>query len=96
MAENHLLRLAQEGVANAAKHAAASNIAVDLYYTPDNVTLTIRDDGCGFDPSAPVPDGHFGLRSLRERANKLQAAIAIESAPGKGTMIRVVVPTNNQ
>jgi signal transduction histidine kinase len=95
MAENHLLRLAQEGVANAAKHAAAGNIAVDLDYKPESVTMTIHDDGCGFDPAAPVLDGHFGLRGIRERANKLQAAIAIDSAPGKGTTIRVVVPSLN-
>ena len=96
IAETYLLRIAQEGVANAAHHAAARTITVDLDYAPEAVTLTIRDDGCGMDPTAPVPDGHFGLRGIRERANKIQAAIAIESAPGKGTTIRIIVPANNQ
>jgi signal transduction histidine kinase len=94
--ETHLLRIAQEGVANAAHHAAARKITVNLDYTPETVTLSIRDDGCGFNPAAPPPDGHFGLRGIRERANKIQAASEIQSAPGKGTFIRVVVPANDQ
>ena len=95
--ESHLLRIAQEGVANAAHHAAASRITVNLDYAHETVTLTIGDDGCGFDPSVPPPDGHFGLRGIRERANKLRAAVNIQSAAGKGTTIRVVVPfPNNQ
>jgi signal transduction histidine kinase len=94
VAETHLLRIAQEGVANAAHHAAARTITVDLEYTPDAVTLVIRDDGCGFDSTAPAPRGHFGLRGMRERANKMQAALDIESAPGKGTTLRVIVPIN--
>ena len=95
IAETHLLRIAQEGVANAAHHAAARTISVDLDYTPEAVTLSIRDDGCGFDSTVPSMDGHFGLCGILERANKLQAACEIQSAPGKGTIIRVVVPLLN-
>jgi signal transduction histidine kinase len=94
--ETHLLRIAQEGVANAAHHAAAGTITVALDYASESVTLSIRDDGRGFDPDEPAPRGHFGLRGLRERANKIQAKLDITSAPGKGTRIRVVLPTNNQ
>jgi signal transduction histidine kinase len=93
IAETHLLRIAQESVANAAQHAAASKIIVDLDFAPDAVTLSIRDDGCGFDPAASPPDGHFGLLGIQERAEKIQAALDIESAPGKGTTIRVMVPS---
>ena len=89
---NHLLRIAQEGVANAARHSGAREIAVNLDYKPDAITLAIRDDGCGFDPAAPPPDGHFGLHGLRERAHKIKAAIEIKSAPSEGTTIRIVVP----
>jgi signal transduction histidine kinase len=97
ISEAHLLRIAQEGVGNAAKHAGARTITAVLDYAPDAVTLAIRDDGRGFDPAAPPPDGHFGLLGMQERANKIQAGFGIESAPGKGTMIRVVVPLlNNQ
>jgi signal transduction histidine kinase len=90
--ESHLLRIAQEGVANAAHHAAAGKITVDLDYAPETVTLTIGDDGRGFDLSVSTPDGHFGLRGIRERANKLRATLDIQSAPGEGTTLRVAVP----
>lgn len=90
--ELHLLRLAQEAVANAARHASANEIRVRLAFTTDAVTLEIRDDGCGFDPTAPAPRGHFGMLGLRERADKLHAELTITSAPGSGTTIRVVVP----
>jgi len=65
---------------------------VTLDYAPAAVTLAIRDDGCGFDPATPAPDGHFGLLGIQERANKMQAAITIASAPGRGTTVQVVVP----
>ena len=90
--EIHLLRIAQQAVANAAQHASPSEIRTQLHYEESTVTLEIRDDGRGFDPEAPAPRGHFGVLGLRERANKIHAALAIESAPGAGTTIRVVVP----
>jgi signal transduction histidine kinase len=56
--------------------------------------LTIRDDGCGFDVSQALPTaaGHFGLLGMRERAEKISAALQIQSAPGQGTTICVTVP----
>ena len=90
--ENHLLRIAHESVANAVSHAAARKISVALKYTPPTVTLEIQDNGCGFDPSASAPEGHFGLLGIRERANKIRAALTVESTPGVGTVIRVVLP----
>jgi signal transduction histidine kinase len=92
--ENHLLRIAQEGVTNAARHAAPDAIAVRLDYQPDGVTLEIQDTGRGFDPGVPTPKGHYGLHGLRERARKIGAALSIDSAPGEGTTVRVVVPIN--
>lgn len=94
--ENHLLRIAQESVANCAQHAAPSEIAVGLHYTSSDVTLEIRDNGCGFPPTAPPPEGHFGILGIRERAKKIRAKLAIESAPGNGTTVRVVRPTPKQ
>lgn len=90
--EIHLLRIAHEAAANAARHAAPRAIRVRLEYGGDAVALEIRDDGCGFDAAAPAPRGHFGILGLQERANKLHAALTIESEPGAGTTIRVVVP----
>jgi signal transduction histidine kinase len=88
--ENHLLRIAQECLTNAARHAAARSISVCLDYTPDAVTLTVRDDGRGFDTHTPAPQGHFGILGIRERANKIQAALTIASRLGEGTTIQVI------
>ena len=90
--ENHLLRIAQESVSNAAHHAAAREITVRLDYKSDSLALEIRDDGHGFDPAVPAPAGHFGLLGLRERVKKIHANLTLESAPGKGTTILVLVP----
>jgi signal transduction histidine kinase len=89
----HLLRIAQEAVANAARHASPREIRVRLEYTAETLVLEIRDDGRGFDQSAPAPRGHFGVLGIRERANKLQATATITSTPGAGTVVRVVVPS---
>ena len=96
MTETHLLRIALEAVANAVRHATARTITVDLNYSAATVTLVIRDDGCGFDASAPAPNGHFGLLGIQERADKLDAELAIESRPGQGTSIRVIVPIHHE
>lgn len=87
--EHHLLRMAQQGVANAVSHASASEIRVSLTYGADRVALEVADDGCGFDPSAPLPPGHFGILGLRERARKMGAEFSLESSPGSGTVIYV-------
>lgn len=92
----NLLRIAQEAVTNAARHATPSEIRMRLEYGADSLILEIRDDGTGFDPTAPAPRGHFGVLGIRERANKLHANLSIESAPGAGTTIRVVVPSQPQ
>ena len=92
IAESHLLRITQEAVANAVRHGAAQNIRIRLDYAGQGLSLQISDDGRGFDPSAPVPSGHFGLLGMRERAGKIQATLEMESALGAGTVLRVVVP----
>ena len=89
---SHLLRIAQEAASNALRHAAPRTIQISLDYAPGTVTLEIRDDGCGFDPSTAAPLGHFGLRGIRERVDKMQASLTIESTSETGTVIRVVVP----
>ncbi|EDY17384.1 integral membrane sensor signal transduction histidine kinase [Chthoniobacter flavus Ellin428] len=90
--EIHILRIAQQAVANAVQHAAPKEIRVHLEYLADAVTLEVRDDGRGFDPAAPAPRGHFGILGIRERANKIHATLTVDSAPGAGTTIRAVVP----
>jgi two-component system sensor histidine kinase DegS len=86
-----LFRILQECLANAAKHARAGRIDVRLEYTRTSVHLSVRDDGCGFDPSA-TRHGHYGLRNMRERAMKLGGELALESAPGRGTCLLLSLP----
>ena len=88
---NHLVRIAQESVANALKHARAKKIRVDLEYNLPTVTLTITDDGCGFDVNQSPAVGHFGLMGIQERANKIQGQLTLHSAPQAGTRITVVL-----
>jgi signal transduction histidine kinase len=90
--EVSLLRTAQEAVANAIRHAAASRITVTLTYYPDEVSLDVTDDGRGFDPSTAGQAGGLGLVGMRERAVGLGGRMAIESAPGDGTAISVTLP----
>jgi len=93
--EHHLLRIAQEAINNTVKHAAAHNLNVVLGYEADAVVLSVVDDGCGFNPAQVTTGGlgHFGLRSLRSRVGKIHAIHEVLSSPGKGTTIRVRVPT---
>jgi signal transduction histidine kinase len=91
--EFHLLRIAQEAVANALQHAAAQTIELLLQVDAETVTLSIKDDGCGFDPAtAAAADGtHFGLLGMKERAAKIGAQLVIDTAAGRGTKTIVTV-----
>ncbi|BFV55875.1 sensor histidine kinase [Kitasatospora sp. CMC57] len=93
-AEVALLRLTQEALANAARHAQAEAVAVTLTYLDDEVTLDVFDDGVGFDPHAlPSGDGpRFGLHGMRERIAALGGRLTVESAPGEGTVVAVSLP----
>ena len=90
----NLLLLAQEGITNALKHAQPGEIALHLKFPEREVTLIIRDDGIGFDPSTAngPKDGHFGLQGMRERIKRLGGRLEIMSAPGNGTIITATVP----
>jgi signal transduction histidine kinase len=91
--ENDLLRVGQEAIINAVKHAQAAKIEVELEFAKDRVCLAVRDNGRGFDPSAAPPsNGCFGLTSMRQRAKALQGDLQFQSEPGKGTVIKLCVP----
>lgn len=87
-----LFLLAREALSNVRRHAEASNLLVKLDQEQEVLSLTIRDDGVGFDSRAAVSDGHLGVRSMRRRADAAGARIEFGSAPGAGTEIRVQVP----
>ena len=86
-----LLRVAQEALANVAKHAGASRAWITLSYMDDVVTLDVRDDGAGFRVPAS-PGGGFGLTTMRQRVQRLAGHLEIESEPGGGTAISARVP----
>jgi signal transduction histidine kinase len=88
-----LYHIAREGVMNILKHAAASNVWLAVHLEGDEVQLELRDDGAGFDASAPGPEGHFGLSMMRERATVGRGTFSLSSAPGEGTTITVRFPT---
>ncbi len=88
--EQALYRVAQEALSNAARHSGASNVSIRLRAAPDEVTLTVVDDGQGFDVEAGAPG--FGLRSMRERAAALGGTLDVRSQPGAGTRITFRCP----
>ncbi len=76
-----LLRICQEAVVNALRHAQASKIRVQLTYEPSGVDLSVHDNGRGFDAHAAGKG--FGLTSMRERAERIGARIEISGEPGR-------------
>ena len=92
--EAEVLRIAQESLTNAQRHAQATHITLDLRYHSNRLTLTITDDGRGFNPSdATLPaQGHFGLQGMRERATQINATLSIKSTPETGTTVTLDLP----
>ncbi|HEY8550018.1 MAG TPA: two-component regulator propeller domain-containing protein [Vicinamibacterales bacterium] len=91
--ETNLLRIGQEAITNAAKHAGASRLLIELAYDAGAVRLRVSDDGCGFvPPEGGSRGGAFGLLGMRERANKLGGTLTVFSRPGAGTEVAADVP----
>ena len=86
-----VFRVAQEALGNAVKHSDAGHIWVDLTGGPSSVTLTITDDGKGFDVNGP-PNAGLGLISMRERVESVGGVLEIHATPASGTGLRVTVP----
>jgi ligand-binding sensor domain-containing protein/signal transduction histidine kinase len=93
--ETNLLRIGQEAINNAVKHAHANRIDVALNFDTRSVRLSVRDDGRGFDPGEQIADGHFGLIGMRERAEQVGGVLSVQSAKDRGTEIAVDVPLKN-
>ncbi len=89
--ETHLLRIAQEALINALKHARASAIQVELTFGSQAISLCVRDNGQGFNPKVQSGKG-FGLVGIRERIQSLGGQLIIASQPGQGTQVTAIVP----
>ncbi|MDD4602243.1 MAG: sensor histidine kinase [Bacteroidales bacterium] len=90
--KTYIYRLAQEGLSNIVKHAAAQEVWVNLDRKGDCLTLVIRDNGKGFLPEVAGKDGGNGIHNMRERTNLLKGHIDFNSVLGKGTTITVNIP----
>lgn len=93
-AEVALFRILQEALANCARHSGARQVAVHVRQTDGVLELEVRDDGHGFDLEAQRP-GSFGLTGMRERARLVGADLVVETAPGRGTAVRVRLPVRD-
>src|SRR5712664_1421374 len=91
--EANLLRIGQEVLTNVLRHARAGAFDVQLVFDSRELRLTLRDDGCGFDPQRRHEG--FGLQGMRERAEGMGGQLSIQSAAGKGTAISIVLPVAN-
>jgi signal transduction histidine kinase len=89
--ENTLYRIVQEALTNACKHSKSKKVAVTMTQEGHDVRLEVRDWGIGFTPEL-VGRGHFGLEGIRQRVRLLGGRLTIESRPGSGTLVQVVVP----
>lgn len=85
-------RILQESIHNIASHAGASKVIVRLQATSDRLLMEVIDDGCGFDSTVAIANGHLGLRSMRQRAEMLSGRLDLESTRGVGTTVRAALP----
>ncbi len=92
--EMNVLRIGQEAITNAMKHAGAGRIEVVLTYGINSLALSVTDDGCGFDEgTAALSSGsHFGLLDMKERAHLVGSKCKIRSQAGRGTSVTVEIP----
>src|SRR5581483_2327613 len=89
-----LFRIVQEAWSNIRRHARARRADFTFAYEHDGLHVTITDDGVGFAPptEANAPDGHWGLRGMRERAELTGGALEVSSEPGHGTRLHLCIP----
>jgi ligand-binding sensor domain-containing protein/signal transduction histidine kinase len=89
-----IYRIGREAVINAFRHAGAKNIEVELRYSPRELRVLVRDDGCGIEPDILKSgrDGHWGLPGMRERAEQVGARLHVYSRAAGGTEVELAVP----
>jgi signal transduction histidine kinase/ligand-binding sensor domain-containing protein len=94
MLEEQLLKIGREAIVNATRHSKADRISIELESDDREVTLRVTDNGTGFDPAAIVNAGssHYGLTTMRERAENVGGRLTVDSVTGRGTRIEATVP----
>jgi PAS domain S-box-containing protein len=92
--QDELFRIGQEALTNVVKHAQAKSVCITLVSQARRVSLSIKDDGIGVATAKPQVQNHgFGMRTMRERAQGIGGRLRVEGRPGRGTTIRVEVPS---
>ena len=97
--ECSILRIAQEALHNAAKHAHADRVAVTVETDDHQVTLTVKDNGVGIDEQvlrASAGSGRYGLMNMREKAAAAGGVVAISGSKGQGTRVVLVLPLQDR
>jgi ligand-binding sensor domain-containing protein/signal transduction histidine kinase len=91
---DEVYRIGREALVNAFRHAGARTVEVELEYTPRDLRMLVRDDGCGIDPEVVRlgRDGHWGLTGMRERAEAIGATFKVRSRVAAGTEVELTVP----
>jgi signal transduction histidine kinase len=93
--ETVLFRIAQEALTNVKRHAGVSQAVLTLGFDDQEITLAVQDQGVGFNPAENLRPPHgWGLAGMRERAESVGGHLRIDSAPGHGTLVEVVVPAS--
>jgi signal transduction histidine kinase len=80
-------RVAQEGLENIARHAGANQVELQIHQHTSKLTMSLQDDGVGFDPAATMSEHQYGIQGMRERAELIGAELSIESEPSRGTKL---------
>ncbi|HEU4690594.1 MAG TPA: ATP-binding protein, partial [Vicinamibacterales bacterium] len=90
---DEIYRIGYEAIRNACLHSGGDRVEVLLTYGHD-LTLRVSDDGAGMEAELldKGKEGHFGIRGMRERAERIGARLTLSSAPGSGTVVTLVVP----
>jgi signal transduction histidine kinase len=91
-AEHAVLRVVQEALANAVKHARPTRVALRVHRDDHQVVVSVTDDGAGFDPGRAGERHGMGLELMRERVGELGGEFQLDSAPGRGTGVRITLP----
>jgi signal transduction histidine kinase len=95
--ENNILRIGQEAISNAVRHANARSISVNMLFAQKHFRLNIKDDGCGYDFAKPPPrEGGFGLVGMRERTSHINGQLEISSGPRRGTELTLHIPLSGE
>jgi signal transduction histidine kinase len=92
--EAGVYRIVEEALTNVMRHASARSVAISVTHAGERLTVVVEDDGTGFDPTqrSLTAGSGMGLLCMEERARLLDGSVAIDSAPGKGSAVRLTLP----